>query len=970
MTHQITLRFEDGVTRLIECGENERITDAAIRAKVGIPLDCRDGVCGACKADCESGEYILGDCVDDALSQEEASARKVLTCQMSPRSDCVIQIASGSEASGAGPASHKGQLTACRRVSETTIAFSVELDNRAGLSFLPGQYVNIQVPGTDQTRAYSFSSGPSTQQLSFLVRNVPQGLMSTWLGESAKVGDAIEFRGPMGSFYLRTIERPVLFLAGGTGLAPFLSMLDTLAANGGCAYPIHLILGVNGDEDLVALDQLDAHTRLLPNFTYACTVADPASAYPNKGYVTHHITASQLNDGDADVYLCGPPPMVDAVRNFLSSEQLNPRNFYYEKFAGTGVVVQTGEEHIAPADVDEAFDLRMALELGAAQLVMGRLSSKQLTTFRQLAEATAPSVSGCHIIDVARYIEANHAFHLFTIEATGNAQLIALYRQLTVQDYIARALTSQTELVGDVVQQHRRIVTAFELGDLNMARELIAQHTLHSKATMSRALEQHMPDHSHATARTAATVAAITPPPSAPARTPPPAPAAAPAIPSATKPVITPTVAPEAVTQPAATAAPQTCPFSSNVLPAYSHELDWPQGLEPFKVVDDGSQGDPYEHYRWMREHAPVLRCQSATSDVWFLSRYDDVYQAVRNPKLFSSEVVSPPPLTFLTLFDSPAHSRLRKVLQPSFLPLAIDPFAGQIEQRAEALLDAMIAKGGGDVVHDFAIPLSISTISTMIDVPNEDEEKMKFWSDETFSYFGRLARNAPGTGTDEQSAHAFFAYLKEALERLALTDSPSIGGHIARMWKEGLLSEKEAKELCSFVFIAGHDTTTILMANAFRMYAEQPHLLQRIRETPADAERFVEEVARYRGTVQRISRITTEDTTVSGVHLPKGSIIRLLLSAANRDSRKFTDGETFNIDRDTSGHLGFGNGMHKCLGQPLAKLETLIATKVLARKVGEIAFDPSRPIKYVRGNNLTNSGPEHLFLTFGKVSA
>jgi cytochrome P450/NAD(P)H-flavin reductase/ferredoxin len=929
MAHQITLRFEDAATRFIECEEAERITDAAIRARINIPLDCRDGVCGTCKAVCESGEYVLGDCVEDALSPEEANARKVLTCQMSPRSDCVIQIATNSDASGTGPSSYSGRIIACHRASDSTIAFSVELENRAEFNFLPGQYVNIRVPGTDQTRSYSFSSGPSEPHLSFLVRNVRQGAMSTWLRESAKAGDPIEFRGPMGSFYLRPIERPVLFLAGGTGLAPFLSMLDKIVEDGGSPSPIHLILGVNNDEDLVGIDRLETYAQRLPNLTYACTVASPDSAHPRKGYVTHHILPSHLNDGDADVYLCGPPPMVDAVRNYLASEGLTPRNFYYEKFAGTGLVVQTGEEHIAPVDVDEAFDLRMALELGAAQLTMGRLSSDQLITFRQLAEATAPLVSGQRFTDVARYIEANHAFHMFTIEASGNAQLMALYRQLAVQDYIARALTDEIEIVGDIVQQHRDIVGAFELGDLNKARDVIALHAHHSKATMSRALER------MALGKTAPIIAA-------------------------------PPLAPPAVPQ----NAPQICPFSAKTLPPYSHELDWPEGLEPFKVVDDGSQGDPYQHYRWMREHAPVLRCQSATSDVWFLSRYDDVYQAIRNPKLLSSEVVSPPPLTFLTLFDAPDHSRLRKVVQPSFLPLALDPFIEQIAQRAEALLDAMIAKGGGDVVNDFAIPLSISTISTMIDVPNEDEEKMKFWSDETFSYFGRLARNAPGTGTDEQSAQAFFAYLKEAMERLALTGSQSIGGHIARMWKDGLLSEKEAKELCAFVFIAGHDTTTILVANAFRMFAEHPHLLGRIRENPADADRFVEEVARYRGTVQRVSRITSEATTVAGVDLPKGAVVRLLLSAANRDSRKFADGETFDIDRDSSGHLGFGNGMHKCLGAPLARLETLIATKALARKVADIALDPARPIQYVRGNNLTNSGPAHLFVKLGDLSA
>ncbi|WP_269432216.1 cytochrome P450 [Kluyvera genomosp. 1] len=577
---------------------------------------------------------------------------------------------------------------------------------------------------------------------------------------------------------------------------------------------------------------------------------------------------------------------------------------------------------LALVDVDNAFDLRLALELGAVQLTMGRLSGEQLIAFRRLAEATAAFVSGRRFIDVTRYAEANHAFHMFLIEATKNAQLIALYSTLAVQEYIHRALTASVEIVGDIVQQHRDLVAAFEYGDLNAARDVLAQHAQHSRTTMSRALAQDsMP-------------VAVTPDACA------------------------------IVTDEEQDIA--RCPFHAMmppVLPPYSHELSWPPELEPFKVVDDGSQGDPYEHYRWMREHAPVLRCQSATTDVWFLSRYDDVYQAIRNPKLFSSEVVSPPPLTFLTLFDAPGHTRLRKVAQPSFMPLSLEPFIPQIERRADALLERMLENGGGDVVEDFAIPLSIATISTMIDVPNEDEEKMKFWSDETFSYFGRLARNAPGTGTDEQSAMAFFAYLKAAMERLYVSNSQSIGGHIARMWKQGLLSEKEAKELCAFVFIAGHDTTTILVANAFRMFAEQPTLVARLQGNIDDADNFVEEVARYRGTVQRVSRITTEETTVAGVTIPKGAMVRLLLSAANRDSRKFTDGETFDIDRDTRGHLGFGNGMHKCLGQPLAKLETLIAAKLVAQKVGEISLDPTRPIQYVRGNNLTNSGPQHLYV-------
>ena len=406
-----------------------------------------------------------------------------------------------------------------------------------------------------------------------------------------------------------------------------------------------------------------------------------------------------------------------------------------------------------------------------------------------------------------------------------------------------------------------------------------------------------------------------------------------------------------------------------NALPAsepgtvpYSHELTWPEGLEPWKVVDDGSQGDPYAHYTWMLQNAPVLRAYSPVSDVWFISRYEDVRHAFRKPKIFSSEVVKPIPMTFLTLIDDPEHARFRTVIAKAFTPKALRVFDERIRSNAEYFLGKMIAKGGGDVVNEFAIPLSMSTISALLDVPAEDFEKMKFWSDETFSYFGRLARNALGTGTDEQSAHDFWEYLKDTMERLYAEGSESMGGHIARMWKdEGILTEQEAKELCSFVFIAGHDTTTILIANGFRELAENPELIGRIRETPADAAKFVEELARFRGTVQRASRVTTQEIEVAGVTLPEGAIVRLLPAAANHDPAKYPDADTFDIDRDTDGHLGFGHGVHSCVGAPLARMETQATIELLARALDSLALDPERPIEYVRGNNLTNSGPETL---------
>lgn len=417
-------------------------------------------------------------------------------------------------------------------------------------------------------------------------------------------------------------------------------------------------------------------------------------------------------------------------------------------------------------------------------------------------------------------------------------------------------------------------------------------------------------------------------------------------------------------------AAGSAVDLDTRELPPYSHQLEWPEGLEPFKVVDDGSQGDPYAHYQWMLENAPVLRCHTPQSDVWFITRYDDVRKGLRAPKIFSSQVVDPIPLTFLTLFDAPNHGRLRQVVAQAFTPKAVATFEERVRENANRYLDEMLAAGGGDAVVDYAIPLSMSTISALLDVPNPDFDRLKFWSDETFSYFGRLARNANGTGTDEQSAFAFFDFLKENLERLYAEENQSVGGQIARMWKDGLLTEKEAKELCAFVFVAGHDTTTILIANAFRVFAEHPELLGRVRNAPEDAELFMEELARYRGTVQRVSRITTEEVEVSGVVLPKGSVVRLMPAAANWDNRKYPNAAVFDIDRKPEGHLGFGHGVHSCLGAPLARLETTATIRLLAQRLDGISLNAAKPIEYVRGNNLTNSGPEHLFVTMEKFNA
>ena len=618
--YQVALGFEDGVTRFITCKDDQTVADASYRARINIPLDCRDGACGTCKAFCESGEFDRGIYIEDALSPDEFEQGYVLPCVMKPKSDLVLKIASTSEVAKTQAATYVSEITELTRLSSSTVSFAVEIPNRDELVFLPGQYVNIAVPGTDESRSYSFSNAPDEKTLTFLVKLTPGGVMSTYLDERAKVGDQLTFTGPNGSFFLREGEGPALLLAGGTGLAPILSILRKMRSNG--SRPLHLIYGVNTDDDAVELDTLERLANELGSLTWDYCVADQASSAVHKGFVTALIEPEHLYGGDVAVYLCGPPPMVEGVRKHLEDAGVEPVGFYYERFAlsGTGaaaarvevpaepevaaepevpavaaqprperppeavevaavltgpegravagqivlprkeipalvgvavaasprdeaataraiagqpvaragsdvpvipldpdgdliesgdarsvagqqVLARTdiaplvepkymiGEEHPSVLSSDAIFDAREALELGALELTIGRMTSRQLTGYRLLAESTMPYVEGDQFVDAAAYTETNAAFHDYLFHMTGNEHLLQAYNNLGVKGRMHEVLRHATWCDPLVAQDHLDIVSAFEAGDRAAARRLISEHAKRSKQTMRRAMD-------------------------------------------------------------------------------------------------------------------------------------------------------------------------------------------------------------------------------------------------------------------------------------------------------------------------------------------------------------------------------------------------------------------------------------------------------------------------------------------------
>lgn len=528
MVFKVALNFEDGITRFIECDPDETVADAAYDARINIPIDCLDGICGTCRAHCEGGSYDGGYYLDSALTPEEADSGYCLPCVMKPQSDLVLQIATTSDVAKITATTYQATVTDIRRYSDSTVGFSIAIPHRGDLVFLPGQYVNVTVPGSNATRSYSFSTGPDSDELSFLVKINDGGLMSTYLSDRAQVGDALEITGPLGSFFLREQHRPALLLAGGTGLAPLLSMLEKMSTNPS-EHPVHLLYGVSADADLVHLDTLDDYRERLSQFTFDYCVSDPASSAANKGHVTDLLGPAQLNDGDIDIYLCGPPAMVEAVRTELGSMGVTPANFYFEKFnesatpadeeptpelseaavatatkaaartgrpvflpqpvfAATAGNYEIGEEHPSVADSDAQFDARTALELAVLELTIGRLTDEQLAEYQILAEASAKSIEQESFADAAMFVDTNSAFHEFLFRCCGNPVLLEAYNRLEVNQLIRSVLQDGQWVQAHVPLEHLQIVDAFKRSDLTAAHVLIIRHSEHAKETMRAAI--------------------------------------------------------------------------------------------------------------------------------------------------------------------------------------------------------------------------------------------------------------------------------------------------------------------------------------------------------------------------------------------------------------------------------------------------------------------------------------------------
>lgn len=338
--HTAAIVFRDGVTKIFEVNNNEKLLDAAFRNGVSLPLDCREGVCATCRGLCESGKIEMEYVDEDALSESEVASGYVLSCQTTLKSAASFYFDIDSSVCNVSVKKFEGEVTSLEKVSDAAMLMEVTLAETSGLSYLPGQYAHIYIPGTEEHRAYSFATAKAEDgKLKFLMRLLPDGIMSNYLRDRCQVGDALELELPYGAFYLREVERPLMLIAGGTGLSAILAMLDQLADSDHKDLPIRVIYGVRKEDDISEIDRLEGYRSLFSNYDFDIILSDASESWDGKkGYVTDCIYDCQFVD-PFDVYLCGPPAMIEASEAWLAEAQsegkLGDYQIYFEKFVSS-----------------------------------------------------------------------------------------------------------------------------------------------------------------------------------------------------------------------------------------------------------------------------------------------------------------------------------------------------------------------------------------------------------------------------------------------------------------------------------------------------------------------------------------------------------------------------------------------------------------------------------------------------------
>ncbi|MER6445347.1 cytochrome P450 family protein [Streptomyces venezuelae] len=381
-------------------------------------------------------------------------------------------------------------------------------------------------------------------------------------------------------------------------------------------------------------------------------------------------------------------------------------------------------------------------------------------------------------------------------------------------------------------------------------------------------------------------------------------------------------------------------------------------------------QGDlihhPHDAYRHLRDSAPVQRIAGATGEpAWLVTRYEDVRSALADPRLSldksnaaqgSYRGLSLPPALDANLLnmDPPDHARIRRLVSRAFTPRRVEAMRPGIRRTADGLLDALGTEGRTDLIASYAAPLPITVICDLLGIPDDHRKDFRAWTNEL------IAPDPSRPQAVKQAIGAMLAFFTGLIahkrrhpaddllsDLIAVRDSGADGdGDGGPGARDGdRLSEDELTSLAFLILGAGYENTVQLIGNAVHALLTHPEHLARLRLDPSKLPEAVEELTRYEGpALLAIRRFPTEDVAIGDVTVPAGETVLLSLAAANRDPARFADPDRIDFDRDTSGHLALGHGIHYCLGAPLARAEVEIALAALLDRFGSLTPAETEP--------------------------
>ena len=355
---------------------------------------------------------------------------------------------------------------------------------------------------------------------------------------------------------------------------------------------------------------------------------------------------------------------------------------------------------------------------------------------------------------------------------------------------------------------------------------------------------------------------------------------------------------------------------------------------------------NPYPYYQIMRDQVPVY--YSEKHAVWFLSRYDDVKMAFEDFTTFSNQhgvaigadlaAASGYP-TVLTM-DPPKHTGIRQILGNMLAVKNIKMLEEPIRQMARDLLRPHLAKGKIDILSDFAVYLPMAVISRMIKIPLADQDYVRQLTDTVMQREDGSSETPPAAIQAYMDLGVYMTQLFESHIDSAADDS--VLSALIQAFKIGEMASEEVIGFLMLLGIAGNETTTKLIGNmAYRLW-QNPAERQKLVADPKLMIKAVEETVRFDGSSQILGRTCTKDIELHGVTIKAGERVALMGLSGNRDERRFDNPDVYDITRKTAGHLGFGYGVHACMGAALARLETRIAFEEILKVMPEFELDES----------------------------